>query len=184
MYVIPKDSRQRYTKECLFNAFLHALEAKPVSAITVTSVSIEAGVSRKTFYKYYKDPFALLDAMQEDLYVGFSQEIEDLPPNISEIMPVLLRFVSEHRVLIRAVFANRSEGNFIDRVIAELYDIYHESWEVDNSQMSKKDVEFLFHYVVSGLTGLIRCWLFDNPELSVEEVIEKAEFMIRITKPN
>ena len=51
MYIEPKDSRQRYTKQCLFDSFSRALECKPVSEITVSEICDDAGISRKTFYK-------------------------------------------------------------------------------------------------------------------------------------
>ena len=183
IYVVPKDSRQRYTKMCLVDAFLKALEEKPVSAITVSELSIESGISRKTFYKYYSDPFALLTALQDDLVIGFKQELESLPSNIFAITPALIEFCEKHRVLIRAVFENQSAGGFIDQVIRHLYSTYRVEWEQANPEMSKQDVEFLFQYVVSGLTGIIRHWLINDPSLPVNEVVKQADFLMRLTTP-
>lgn len=183
MYVEPRDSRQRYTKECLFSSFLKALETKPVSAITVSEISEEAGVSRKTFYKYYSDQFALLKAMQEDLFVGFEDALKTLPANVFDIAPALIGFANEHRVLIKAVFENRSEGNFIDRMIGYLYKAYHEDWERSNPEMSAKDVEFLFYYVTSGLVGIIQLWFYEEPEMPINEVVARAEFLMKLSTP-
>ena len=183
MYIEPKDSRQRYTKQCLFDSLLHALEQKPVSDITVSEICEEAGISRKTFYKYYSDQFALLLAMQDDLFAGFERYVEKLPHNVFDMVPALMAFASEHRVLVRAAFENRGQGNFIDRVIAYLYDAYHSDWERANPNLPKQDVTFLFHFVASGLVGIIRLWLFEEPELSAEEVAKKADFLLRMASP-
>lgn len=183
MYVEPKDSRQRYTKQCLFNSFLRALETKPVSAITVSEISDDAGISRKTFYKYYSDQFALLLAMQDDLFIGFQEQLKTLPPNIFDMVPALIGFAEQHRVLLKAVFENRGEGNFIDRIVDYLYDAYHEEWEKQNPQLPKRDVKFLFYYVASGLVGIIRHWLFEEPDLPTEEVAQKADYLMRLTTP-
>ena len=183
MFVTPKDSRQRYTKQCLFDSLLHHLEEKPVSAITVSEVCEDAGVSRKTFYKYYSDQFALLLAMQDDLFIGFEEELRKLPPNIFAIVPALIRFVGKHRVLLRAVYENRGEGNFIDRVISYLFDAYKKEWELQNPQLSKKEVEFLFFYVVNGIVGIIGHWLFEEPSMSADEVIERAAYLMKLTTP-
>lgn len=183
MYIEPKDSRQRYTKQCIFDSFLTLIEGRPVSDVSVSEISEKAGVSRKTFYKYYSDQFALLKAMQEDLAVGFEEQIKNLPPNIFDIMPALIVFAGQHKVLIRAVFENRGKGNFIDQTIAHLYQLYHEEWEAANPQSSKKDVEFLFYFVASGLAGIIQLWLFENPEMSEEEVTQKAETFLRLSSP-
>ena len=180
MYIEPKDSRQRYTKQCLFDSFSRALERKPVSEITVSEICEDAGVSRKTFYKYYSDQFALLLAMQDDLFAGFEGYVEQLPANVFDMAPALIAFASENRVLIRAAFENRGEGNFIDRVIAYLYDAYHGDWERANPEMDAQDVEFLFHFVVSGLVGVVRLWLFETPDLSAEEVSAKADYLMKL----
>ena len=82
MYVEPKDSRQRCTKERLFASFERALQSKAVSDITVSEVCSDAGISRKTFYKYYSDPFALLLDMQDDLFAGLGQRLTKLPPDV------------------------------------------------------------------------------------------------------
>ena len=183
MYIEPKDSRRRYTKQCLFDSFLQALEIKPVSEITVSEICDQAGISRKTFYKYYSDQFALLLAMQDDLFAGFERYVEQLPPNVFDMAPALVSFASDHRVIIRSAFENRGDGNFIDRVIAYLYHAYHDDWERANPHMSQQDVTFLFHYVVSGLVGIIRLWLFEEPDLTADEVAKKADYLMRLSTP-
>ena len=143
MYVEPKDPRQRCTKERLFASFERALQSKPVSDITVSEVCRDAGISRKTFYKYYSDPFALLLAMQDDLFVGLAQRLAKLPPDVYAISSDIIDFVAEHRVVTKAVFENRGEGNLIDRVLAYLHATYHDSWEQANPSMPEQAVEFL-----------------------------------------
>lgn len=184
MYLQPKDSRQRYTKQCLFDSFLSLLEQKPVSEITVSEISENAGISRKTFYKYYSDQFDLLKAMQKDLFAEFGAQLKDLPVNIYAIVPELIKFASKHRTLVRAVFENRSEGNFVDRVLDYMYGAFHEEWEIRNPNMSVGDVKFLFYYVASGLVGIIRLWLFEEPDVSVEEITQKAEFLMNLSTPS
>ena len=183
MYIVPKDSRQRYTKQCLIDAFLTALETKPLSAITVSEISIDSGISRKTFYKYYSDPFALLFALEEDLFVGFLQELETLPPVIFDIVPAMIKFTDKHRILVRAAFENQRDDGFIDRVMKYLYATYHDEWENNNPLMPKHDVEYLFQYIVSGLIGIIRFWLINDPKLSAKELIKKANFLMLLSQP-
>ena len=183
MYVTPKDSRQRYTKHCLFDSFITVLQDRPVSQITVSEICADAGVSRKTFYKYYSDQFALLKAMEDDLFAGFTAQLAELPANIFDIAPVLIRFIVPHQVLVRAAFENRGEGSFIDRVIDYLYQEYHADWQKANPKLSGEEVDFLFHYVTSGLVGVIRYWLMRMPDMPVESVIEKADYLMRLSTP-
>lgn len=180
----PRDSRLRYTKECLYDSFLELLAEKPVSDITVIEICERAGISRKTFYKYYSDQFALLMAMQDDLFEDYRQQLKDQPAEVSQIMPVLIRFVDTNRVLVRAAFANQGEGNFIDRVLNDLFATYREAWEQANPALSKDDVEFLFYFAVSGLFGIVRHWLFEHSELPTEAIISQAAALMYVADPH
>jgi hypothetical protein len=85
--------------------------------------------------------------------------------------------------LVRATLENRGEGNFIDGIVTFLYEAYHEEWERVNPSMSSEDVSFLFRYVTSGLIGVLRYWIISCPEMDVDEIISKAEYLMRLSSP-
>lgn len=180
----PRDSRLRYTKDCLYESFLGFLAEKPVSDITVIEICERAGVSRKTFYKYYSDQFALLVGMQDDLFEDYRDLIADQPADVSQLIPVLIHFVDDNRTLVKASFANRGEGNFIDRILDDLFVMYRESWEKANPDMAPADVEALFYFAVSGLFGVVQHWLNDWPDLSADEVVAQAAMLMHIADPH
>lgn len=179
----PRDSRLRYTKQCLYDAFLYYLEDRPVSDITVSEICERAGISRKTFYRYYADQFGLLMRMQDDLFEEYREQLADKPADVRQITPVLIRFADQNRTLVKAVFANRAEGNFIDRIIDDLWETYRSDWEKANPQMQPGEVESLFYYVVSGLVGLVRHWLFDCPTITAGAMVEQAEKLLAVSDP-
>ena len=179
----PRDSRLRYTKECLYESFLHFLEDKPVPDITVSEICDRAGISRKTFYKYYPDQFGLLASMQNDLFARYREQLESSPADVREITPVLIRFADENRTLVKAVFANRGEGNFIDRMVDDLWATYRPDWERANPDMAPIEVEYLFCYIVSGLVGIVRHWLYEHPEMDAAQVAERANRLLDLTDP-
>ena len=179
-----KNSRARTTRERLYASFLELLEAKSVSDISVVEICDGAGISRKTFYKYYSDQFALLLAMQDDLFVDYRGILVGQPADVSALMPVLVRFVEKNRVLVKAAFANRGEGNFVDRVLDDLFETYRTSWEQANPSLDPNDVEFLFYFAVSGLFGIVRRWLFDRPELSADDVIGQCVALMHVADPH
>ena len=180
----PSNPRLRQTKESIYASFLEFLAEKPVSDITVIEICDRAGVSRKTFYKYYTDQFDLLRGMQDDLFEDYRDRVAGKTPEASLIAPILIRFVDANRMLVKAVFENRGEGNFVDRMLDDLYERYRPAWEAANPAMSPEDVEFLFYFVVSGLFGIVRRWLFDRPNLPVDNVIAQAADMMRVADPH
>ena len=180
----PRDSRLRYTKECLYRAFLGFLDQKTVSDITVSEICATAGISRKTFYKYYADQFSLLMGMQDDLFEEYREKLADEPADVHQIAPMLIEFAERNHTLVKAVFANRAEGNFIDRIIDDMWDTYRGDWEQANPLMPAQDVEALYYYVVSGLVGIVRHWLFEHPETPSSEITRQAEMLLELSDPS
>ncbi|MDR0500015.1 MAG: TetR family transcriptional regulator C-terminal domain-containing protein [Coriobacteriales bacterium] len=111
------------------------------------------------------------------------EQLNSLPKNVFAITPALLHFADKHRILIKAALENRGAGNFIDTVQAYLYGAYHVDWEHMNPQMTNNEVKFLFHYVTSGIIGIIRLWLIEMPEEHVDTIITKTDYLLRITNP-
>ena len=179
----PRDSRLRYTKQCLYESFLGFLERKSVSDITVSEVCEEAGISRKTFYKYYADQFDLLMAMQDDLFAEYREKLAQEPANVRQITPMLIAFAEQNRTLVKAVFANRAAGNFIDRITDDMWETYRADWERVNPQLAPADVEALYYFVVSGLVGLVRRWIFEHPDTPASEVARQAEMLLDLADP-
>jgi AcrR family transcriptional regulator len=183
MYAPPRNKRQRETKQRFYEALIGLVQTKPMSEISASEIADNAGLSRQAFYRYYTDAFDLLCAMQEDLYVGFKQQLQDVPADVFAITPVLIRFAAKNRVLVRVAYENRSSGGFIDQVISHLYDTYHADWQHANPLMSKENVDFLFHYVSAGLLGVIHFWLFRQPDLDIDAVVANANYLMRLSPP-
>ena len=62
------DARVRYTKMVIKNSFAKLLAEKPLAKVTVKEICELSEINRATFYKYYCDPFDLLDKIEHELY--------------------------------------------------------------------------------------------------------------------
>src|SRR5258708_30072228 len=56
------DRRARRTRTLLQHAFLEVLQQKRFDSITIQDITEQADVSRTTFYAYFPDKYALLEA--------------------------------------------------------------------------------------------------------------------------
>lgn len=74
---IPEDFHRKFdvdydsSTDALLMALFKVMKKKPFADISVTEVCHAAGLSRKTFYKYFPDKEALLDYLTEDLVLGY-----------------------------------------------------------------------------------------------------------------
>ncbi|MDR0500351.1 MAG: TetR/AcrR family transcriptional regulator [Coriobacteriales bacterium] len=182
MYAPPKNKRQLQTKRTLFATLIKLMETKQVSEISASEIADCSGLTPQTFYRYYDNTFHLLHCMQDDLFIGFQQQLRAVPPNIYAVTPTLIRFAEENKTLVRVSYES-GKSNFIDRVIDHLYDTYRLDWERDNPHMSKESVSLLFRYIANGLTGVIRYWLMELPHLTSDDIIPYANYFIRLSTP-
>ena len=74
------DARTRYTQMQIKKSFLTLMRERPMSKITVKSICELAEINRATFYKYYADPYDLLDKLQLEM----AGHVKDLLENLSE----------------------------------------------------------------------------------------------------
>jgi AcrR family transcriptional regulator len=74
------DRRARRTRTLLQHAFLQVLQQKRFDSITVQDITEQADVSRTTFYAYFPDKYALLEAT---LRAQFQQALADRFPATS-----------------------------------------------------------------------------------------------------
>jgi AcrR family transcriptional regulator len=58
-------------------AFFQCLREKPVSRITVKELCDIAEINRATFYTHYRDPFDLLEKLEEETLAGLRRMISE-----------------------------------------------------------------------------------------------------------
>ena len=61
-------------RECIVTALLQLTHEKPLSAITISELTLRAGVSRVTFYRNYTSKEEVLIAELEDLFAAYQED--------------------------------------------------------------------------------------------------------------
>ena len=61
------DARVRYTKMIIKKSFISLLKERPINKITVKAICEMSEINRATFYKYYNDPFDLMEKIEEEM---------------------------------------------------------------------------------------------------------------------
>lgn len=88
-----RNRMSKQNKEKILKSFFKLLEEKPYSEITIVDISIDASVSRKTFYRLFKNKENLLNTYIDQLlndWVTYANKKN--PQNYEDLITLLLNF--------------------------------------------------------------------------------------------
>lgn len=150
------------------NTLLNLLKAKPFTQIYVSDLLEEAGICKGTFYKYYRDKYALLQRCFRNHYYG---EIEAHSQNFDEFaFNTLVCFRKTPKIVLHAMIPGESES-----IYGYNARLFSERLASDRRAAGKTaDGEpcgvFLRLYA-ENVTGLIFEWLGERGARKAEEMM-------------
>ena len=154
-------------------SFLELLKTESFYNIHVKDILEKESISRTSFYKYYKDKYDLLNAIQNDLLADFDAYLEDVRENNKDavfingvpaetsIFTPIFQFANENYDTLNSLFGANGDGLFFDKVIKHITEMPY--FLLDNEALNKaftKDQwEFINSFLAYGYLGLILNWL-------------------------
>ena len=84
------DARIRYTKMVIKDAFVALLKEKPLNKVTVKEICNLAEINRATFYKYYSDPYDLLNKMEQEIMLQLQENMKTGVNNFRDVFILIL----------------------------------------------------------------------------------------------
>lgn len=76
--------RNQFTRMCIGEAVIALMKEKPFDKIKILDITLKAGVSRMTFYKYYHSKEDVLDDYLKEIVSGYVEKFGD---NFSDDFP-------------------------------------------------------------------------------------------------
>ena len=74
------DIRVQFTRKVLRESLVSLMKTKSILNIAVKDICEAAGVSRTTFYTYYKDQYDLLGQLEEEIVAEFDNLVMQYSP--------------------------------------------------------------------------------------------------------
>lgn len=178
------DARTRYTKMRIRTCFIELLKTQPITKITVKRICEMAEINRATFYKYYRDPFDLLEQIENELLEDFHEtvhiQIGDLnPDNISRFLISLFQFISEKKDDFITLGSENGDRQFIPRIFNICYQSAVLLIKKYFPRLTSSQQKQLFFFYAHGLGGMLLCWIKDGMKESPEEMAAFMEILIR-----
>lgn len=116
------DARVRYTKMVIEGAFVSLLKEKPLNKITVKEICGLAEINRATFYKYYSDPFDLLDKLEQEILSKLRRSLKTSPGSFREIFIFIMTNIQADGERYKTLFSEHGDSKFPGRIFSVYYD--------------------------------------------------------------
>lgn len=160
-----KTERNRFTRMCIGEAIISLMQTTDFSQIRVSAIVRKAGVSRMTYYHYYKDKTdALIDYLNEVIALYIQETSE---------RPEIGAFRDYSHILFSLEFFDRYSVFFLTLARAGFHSIIINAMNdfMSNQFPPSYHVSIYERYVYAGaLFNIFLKWEEDNKRKSAEEV--------------
>ena len=171
----------RNTKKRLKDGFLQLLQEKPVNEISVKELTALADMNRGTFYTHYSDVYDLLGRIEDDYFAEFERSLAATATTREELYAALLnmfRYLGENSQFFIAITGRNGDKSFGERLGRLMEDKCEGFWLRCFPGMPRNTFEIYKVFLLSGLHGLIRYWLFCGEHATAEDMAAAASNMI------
>ena len=167
------------TETMLCAAFMELLKKYPFSKITIQKLAGQCGVNRQTFYYHFDNIYDLMSKAFEYELVYESRIYEEV--NWEYVMSGFLRWLKEHRAVIRNILAN-AELPYLKRAIYPLV-----ARSISCGYISKQDTkvlerqqdDFCINFLTMGITQYILEWVERDFRESIEDIVEHLSWLLQ-----
>jgi len=165
------DARVRYTRKCIKDSFIQLLRKKSLDKITVKSICDAAEINRTTFYKYYMDPYDLMEQLEEDILRELLQKIEvSNSKDLEDILITVLNEVIENRELYDILFYKQDGHAFNDKLILLCYQVRQPELLSKIPAASVIEKEWFYYYLIQGSSSILDCWIREGMKEDIRKV--------------
>ncbi|KJS08490.1 MAG: hypothetical protein VR73_05315 [Gammaproteobacteria bacterium BRH_c0] len=157
--------RTNKARDALRQAMIELLVEKPYGDIRVQDIAQRAGISRSSFYVYFRDKDDLLISGFEEIGVTSYDdlfEVNDNDPYYPNFAIVLFRGSEQQKDMSRALL-NLESSNPASLHMRNMLVIKTREWlKSINPKLPESDLESTVHYLASALQGLLTWWVSNN----------------------
>ena len=173
--------RSQNSKIAIANAFKALLDKKRFSDITVCLICEQANISRKIFYKHFKDKFDLVYFIFKE---DFKKDYYPEEKNFSKLFSCVIQYFYDNKKLYKKLFSVTAQNSFSETFHSLLYQgLYTDRYLLCFDNDDERD--FAVNFFTDALTISIRGWITkDTPETAEEYLLKIKKMFIPVVNSN
>lgn len=162
-------NHQDMMKQCIANSTRELVRQNNFEHISVEEICTNAGVSRRTFYRYFKDKYEVLECIFD---------LDSLVPNDTEpewtlldYFPYLAKTFYSDRTFYNNAYKFVGQNSFREFSIAYLTPILTNDY--GSAFSSQETLDIFIKYICNVTFDCFVLWLSEDPCMTPEEFISK-----------
>lgn len=174
-----ENRRIKITKLLLTDSFLHLLEQKPLSRVTVKDICDYADLNRSTYYRYFTDPYDQMTKLELEIIEEMAACVDDhvqkegQPDDISGLYPIMLqvlRYIESKKEMFHILLSNNGDLSLQKDILTILAGkLFPEGFNSPNS----KELLQKFIFISNGSFAIIYYWLMVDTKKTTEELAKQ-----------
>ena len=166
------------TREIILGSMEKLLKEKTIDKIRVQDIIADAGVSKATFYKYFKDKYDIAMAFYMDNLVS-EKLLENDEPYKRERFIKLFTYMKENRSYIKRLLEIEGQNSFQMFLRNETMDIYLQEIADQYHYDDMSSLDLLADAYLAASNAVIKKWVETDCKTSVAEI---ADFILHLEK--
>jgi len=173
--------RVQYTKMALKHSFIELLGKKDITKITVKELCESADINRTTFYLHFKDPYDLLEQVEQELIDGVDTYLASCNFTHPSQFPIeglekLVDYVKENKELFHILLNKNNDMTFQKKILNIIGKQYFFS-ESNPAFATHPQGDYIFLFFANGALGILKKWLEEDAVLPSRDI---AALIIKI----
>lgn len=180
------------TADTIINYFIEQLHTKNIDQISVVEIAQAVGISRVTFYNYFKSKEDIVETILEEILAGFDRlQKENLPfldkvdmANPQEIKDILypntlaiLLFFKENQKYIEVLLKSTDIVHFMDILHSTYYNHFLVAIpELLSKKFDEPTLKNYTLYMTTGIKAITEEWFIhgfsENPEIVANRILD------------
>ncbi len=172
------DIRTKYTKKVIRECFFELLKENPLNKITVKAICEKADINRTTFYRYYKDPFDLMEQIENEMMAAFRSHAKaTMPVDMKSALETMFSAIIHNQEMYLIMISDNADRSFIRKMILETYDLFKDSLAKNYPLLSDNQRRWVYYFIAQGSVSITIDWLNRGMQ---ESPAEMATFIAQL----
>jgi AcrR family transcriptional regulator len=182
------DIRVQFTKRVLRESLVSLMKTRSILNIAVKDICEAAGVSRTTFYAYYKDQYDILGQLEEEILVECENRVTqyspqgDVPPARELVMLIetTLQYIAANSNSIQVLLSENGESGFQRRFAKYLTGRMQKLKTPQGGALADERVlKYYSVFIRDGFLAILQEWLKSDMDINIHDMAKMFAKLLR-----